>query len=52
MAVSKSEFNRTLLKVIVFPNTTQLPLYVGEALGIFARHDLTIERTITPTSTF
>ena len=52
MALSKSETDATLLKVIVFPNTTQLPLYVGDALGIFARHGLTVERTITPTSTF
>ena len=52
MALSRSETDATLLKVIVFPNTTQLPLYVGDALGIFARHGLTVERTITPTSTF
>jgi len=47
-----SAHDATTLKVIVFPNTTQLPLYVGDALGIFARHNLAIERTITPTSTF
>lgn len=52
MTISRSETDATLLKVIVFPNTTQLPLYVGDALGIFARHNLAIERTITPTSTF
>jgi ABC-type nitrate/sulfonate/bicarbonate transport system substrate-binding protein len=52
MAVSRSETDATHLKVIVFPNTIQLPLYVGDALGIFADHNLAIERTIMPTSTF
>lgn len=42
----------TTLRVIVFPNTTVLALYVGETLEFFARNGLAIERTITPTSTF
>ena len=40
------------LGVIVFPNTTVLPLYVGIAKGQFAREGLGIEITVTPTSTY
>jgi ABC-type nitrate/sulfonate/bicarbonate transport system substrate-binding protein len=52
MATKKPTDAVTTLKIIVFPNTTVLPLYVGETMGFFAKQGLAIERTITPTSTF
>lgn len=42
----------TTLGVIVFPNTTVLPLYVGIEKGIFAREGLTVDIAVTPTSTW
>ena len=52
MATSKPTDTAAALKVIVFPNTTVLPLYVGETKGFFAQQNLAVERTVTPTSTF
>ena len=40
----------TTLEVIVFPNTTQLPLYVGGEKGYFAHAGLAVNITVTPTS--
>ena len=42
----------TTLEVIVFPNTTVLPIYVGEAKGLFSDQGLRINLTTTPTSTY
>lgn len=52
MATSKSGREETALRVIVFPNTTVLPLYVGETHGFFADEGLGVEITVTPTSTY
>ena len=40
------------LEVIVFPNTTQLPLHVGNEKGYFAQHGLRLNVTVTPTSVY
>lgn len=42
----------TTLEIIVFPNTTVLPLYVGIERGTFRDEGLRIELTTTPTSTY
>lgn len=40
------------LEVIVFPNTTVLPLYVGIEKRLFEREGLRVNITVTPTSTY